>query len=134
MDIMDIMTTKIEYIDAEASVYDAIEQMVDKRIRSLLVRLGPEEDSLGVITVRDIAYEVIGKGLDPQKIAVGEITSKPLICVQPDASLAQVLALMQTSYISRVVVCHEQKPCGVISILDVVRGALIDRARTGHGF
>ncbi|OGQ96689.1 MAG: hypothetical protein A2521_07485 [Deltaproteobacteria bacterium RIFOXYD12_FULL_57_12] len=133
MDIRDIMTKKIEYIDAEASVYDAIEKMVDKRIRSLLVRSKEEAGGMGVITVRDIAFRVIGTGGDPQKITVAEITSKPLICVQPDATLDLVLGLMQQSNVSRVFVCNEQKPCGVISIMDVVGGALIERARQGHG-
>lgn len=133
MNIMDIMTKKIEYIDAEASVYDAIEKMLDKRIRSLLVRLHGAVGGLGVITVRDIAYKVIAKGIDPQAIAVAEITSRPLTCVRHDATISQVISLMQHANISRVFVCDGEKPAGVISILDVVRGALIEKAREGHG-
>jgi len=38
MKIDEFMTTRIATIDADRSVYDAIEKMVDRRIRSLLVK------------------------------------------------------------------------------------------------
>ncbi len=131
MKICEIMTRKIEYIDADASVYDAIEKMVDKRIRSLVVRDGRQGESHGVITVRDIAFKVIKKGIDPQQLKVEEITSKPLICIQQDEPIEHVLGIMQEFNITRVFVRGEQEPVGVVSLLDVVEGALIQRARKG---
>ena len=132
MKVCEIMTRKIEYIDADASVYDAIEKMVDKRIRSLVVRDGRQGEGYGVITVRDIAFKVIEKGIDPQQIKVEEITSKPLMCIQQDAPIEHVLDIMQKFNISRVFVRGEVEPVGVVSLLDVVEGALIQRAKKGR--
>lgn len=133
MKVEEIMTRKIEYIEADATVYDAIERMVDKRIRSLVVKPKGEEDVYGVITARDIAFKVIGKNLEPQKIKVWKITSKPLVCVDKDMSIEHVLALMEKFNIARVFVCGEKRTMGVVSILDVMAGSLIEKARGGRG-
>jgi len=73
MKVDEIMTKKLELIHADAPIYDAIESMIDKRIRSLLVKPRDEKDVYGVITVRDIVYKVLGKNLDLNKTKVGEI-------------------------------------------------------------
>lgn len=133
MRVEEIMTKKIEYIKHDATVYDAMEKMVDKRLRSLVVEPEGEEDVSGVITVRDIAFKVIGKNLDPKKIKVEEITSKPLVCINKDMTMEHVLALMEKFNIARVFVCGDNRTIGVVSLLDIMAGSLIKRAREGRG-
>ncbi|MDI6790940.1 MAG: CBS domain-containing protein [Thermodesulfobacteriota bacterium] len=133
MKVEEIMNKKIEYIEPEATVYDAIEKMVDKRIRSLLVNPKDEQDVYGLITVRDIVFRIINKNLNPRKIKVVEITSKPLVCVAKDMSIEHVMALMEKFNIARVIVCEESKVRGIVSIFDVMAGSLIEKAREGHG-
>ncbi|MEW6327297.1 MAG: CBS domain-containing protein [Thermodesulfobacteriota bacterium] len=128
----EIMNKKIEHIDPEATVYDAIEKMVDKRIRSLLVNPKDEQDVYGLITVRDIVFKIINKNLNPRKIKVEEITSKPLVCVTKDMPIKHVMALMEKFNIARVVVCEEKKVYGIVSIFDVMAGSLIEKAREGR--
>ncbi len=67
MKINEIMVTKLESIEPNAPVYDAIEKMVDRRIRSILVRPKDEKDVYGIVTARDIVFKVIGNNLDPIK-------------------------------------------------------------------
>ena len=65
----EFMTPKVESIDADRSVYDAIERMVNKRLRSLLVTpWNKNREEFGVITARDIVFRVLSKGLDPAKV------------------------------------------------------------------
>src|SRR4030042_6253437 len=132
MKVEEIMNRKIECIEPEAQVYDAIEKMVDKRIRSLLVNPKDEQDVYGLITVRDIVFKIINKNLNPRKIKVGEITSKPLVCVTKDMPIEHVMALMEKFNIARVIVCEEGKVRGVVSLFDVMSGSLIEKAREGH--
>ena len=47
MKIAEIMTKKLETIAADAPVYDAIEKMIDRRIRSLLVQPKDKKDVHG---------------------------------------------------------------------------------------
>jgi len=133
MKIDEIMTKKLETIGADAPVYDAIELMIDKRIRSLLVKPGDEEDVYGVITVRDIVYKALGKNLDLNKTKVGEITSKPLVCIDKGMDVEHVINLMTKFNITRVFVCEGTEIIGIVSLLDVMSAALIKRAREGHG-
>ncbi|MBM4136992.1 MAG: CBS domain-containing protein, partial [Nitrospira sp.] len=124
---------KLESIGADAPVYDAIEKMVDKRIRSLLVKPRDEKDVYGVITVRDIVYKVLGKNLDPNKIRVGEIASKPLVCIDRDVDITHAISLMTKFSISRVFVSDGKEIIGIVALLDVMAASLIERARGGHG-
>jgi len=128
----EIMNKRIEYIESDATVYDAIEKMVDKRIRSLVVRPKDKKDVYGVITGRDIVFRVVYKNLDPNKIKVEEITSKPLICIDKDMDIEHVIKLMEKFNIARIFVCEQKKILGVVSLFDVMAGSLIKRARRGH--
>ena len=61
MKVHEFMTKKIEFIDSSKSVYDAVEQMVDRRIRSVVVRFPGKETDYGVLTSRDIVFKVLAK-------------------------------------------------------------------------
>jgi CBS domain-containing protein len=133
MKVDEIMTKKLEIISADASIYDAIERMIDKRIRSLLVKPRDEHDVNGVITVRDIVYKALGKNLDLNKTKVAEIMSKPVVCIDKGTDLEHAVNLMTKFNITRVFVNEGKEILGIISLLDVMSAALIKRAREGHG-
>ena len=133
MNVEEIMTKKLEIISAEASIYDAIERMIDKRIRSLLVKPGDERDVYGVITVRDIVYKALGKNLDLNKMKVFEIMSKPVVSVDKGVDVEHAVNLMTKSHITRVFVNEGETIVGIVSLLDVMSAALIERAREGRG-
>jgi CBS domain-containing protein len=133
MKIDEIMTKKLETIEADAPVYDAIEMMIDKRIRSLLVKPIDETDVSGVITVRDIVYKALGRNLDLNKTKVGEITSKPLVCIDKGMDVEYAINLMTKFNITRVFICDGKEIIGIASLLDVMSAELIKRAREGHG-
>ncbi|HYA04086.1 MAG TPA: CBS domain-containing protein [Syntrophobacteria bacterium] len=129
----EFMTPKVESIDADSTVYDAIERMVNKRLRSLLVTpRNRNRDDYGVITARDVVFRVLSKGLDPADVKTSQISSKPLRCVEKDADLVNVAALMEKHNIARVFVCDGEKIVGLVSLLDVMAAALIEKARKGY--
>jgi len=133
MKVDEIMTKKLETIEADAPVYDAIEKMIDKRIRSLLVKPRDEKDVYGVITVRDVVHKALGKNLDLTRTKVSEITSKPLICIDKGMAVEHAINLMTKSNITRVFVSDGKEIIGIVSLLDVMSAALIKRAKEGHG-
>jgi CBS domain-containing protein len=132
MKIEEVMIKKIESVNADAPVYNAIEKMVDKRLRSLLVNPRDDKDVYGVVTVRDIVFKVIGKNLDPSKIRAEEIASKPVICVNRDMEIEHVINLMNKFNIARVFIHEGKEIIGVVSLLDVMAAALIERAKGGR--
>ena len=132
MKVVEIMTKKLETIEVDAPIYDAIEKMIDKRIRSLLVKPTDDKDVHGVITVRDIVNKALAKNLDLNKTKVGEITSKPLVCVDKVMDVEYAINLMSKFNITRVFVNDGTEIIGIISLLDVMSAELIKRAREGH--
>ena len=132
MKVVEIMTKKLETIEVDAPIYDAIEKMIDKRIRSLLVMPNDDKDVHGVITVRDIVNKALAKNLDLNKTKVKEITSKPLVCVDKDMDVEYAINLMSKFNITRVFVNDGKEIIGIISLLDVMSAELIKRAREGH--
>jgi CBS domain-containing protein len=133
MKVDEIMTKKLEIISAGASIYDAIERMIDKRIRSLLVKPRDENDIYGVITVRDIVHKALGKNLDLNRTKVAEIMSKPVVCIDKGMDVEHGVNLMTKFNITRVFVSEGKEIVGIISMLDVMSAALIKRAREGRG-
>jgi CBS domain-containing protein len=132
MKLTEFMTTKIEYIDPDATVYDVVEKMVDRRIRSLVVRYPDEADGHGVITARDVVVKVLAQGLDPSKVRAEEITSKPLFCIDQDAKLGDALKMMEEKNIARIFVCSRGHIVGVVALMDIMWAVLILRARGEH--
>jgi CBS domain-containing protein len=132
MKVYEVMVKKLESVEANAPVYDAIEKMVDRRIRSILVKPKDEKDVYGILTVRDIVFKVIGKNLDPNKIRVEEIASKPVISIDKDMDIDHVISLMNKFNIARVFISEGKEIIGVASLLDILAASLIERAKGGR--
>ncbi len=127
--VKDIMNTKLETITPDSKVYDAIEKLVDRRMRSIVVLPKDEKDVYGVITVRDIVFKVIAKNLDPHRVKVEEISSKPVISIDKETELEHLIKLMEKFNIARVFVHEGKDIVGVVSLFDVLAATLIARAR-----
>jgi CBS domain-containing protein len=129
MKVYEFMTTKIEFVDADGSVYNAVEKMVDRRIRSLLVKSSGKDSDHGVITARDVVFKVLAKGINPKDIKASEIASRPLVCIDQNTELDEAATIMGESNVARVFVCDGEKIIGVIALLDFMSAMLIMRAR-----
>ena len=134
MNVQEFMTTDIKFVDAEGSVYDAIEKMVDRRIRSLVVMFNKKNVEYGVITARDVVFKVLAKGLDPKKIKVSDITSKPLLSIKQNTSIKEAAVLMEASNVARIFIEKNKNIIGVISMVDLMDASLVMRARGEHVF
>jgi CBS domain-containing protein len=135
MKVHEFMATKIESIDAKRTVYDAVEIMVDRKIRSLVVKMpGPAGEPInGVLTARDVVFKVLAKGINPKEIKVSDIASKPIVCVDKEMDFEAAATLMAKTNIARLFVCEKDKVVGLVSLLDVMAAELIMRARGDHG-
>lgn len=132
MKVYDFMTTRIESVNADDNVYNALELMVDRRIRSLLVSFPGGSMNSGVITARDIVYKVLAQGKDPKEMHVSVIASRPISCVNKDKSLIEAADVMKKAGVARLFVCDGEQIIGVISMMDFMAAMLIIRARGEH--
>lgn len=119
MKVEDVMNRRIALIEPDATALDAIECMVDNKIRSVVVK--PNEDSNhGVLCIRDIVFRCLSEGSEPRKIKVKEIATMPLVYVKKDMDLEEALELMRKYNIARVFVKDEKKVVGVVALMDIV--------------
>lgn len=125
MRVEEVMNKRIEFVDPDITVLEVIEKIVNKRIRSVVVK--PKDKDYGLITVRDIVYKCLAKGIDPEDLKAYEIASKPLIAVEKGTSVEDALAIMEKSKIGSVFVRDGDKIVGVVSLMDVMTGYLIGR-------
>jgi CBS domain-containing protein len=108
-----------------ASVYEAIDQMAQKGCGALLVMEGRQ--LVGIISERDYARKVILKGKSSCDTEVREIMSHPVICIPPELTVEQTMALMTEKHVRHLPVVVDETVVGVISIGDVVRGIIDEK-------
>lgn len=124
MKAKDIMSTDVVMVDGSATVAEATKLMKDKGVRSLIVNRRSEEDAYGIVTQRDVVYQVMANGLDPNEVKVHEIMSKPLVVVNPNLDVKYVARLMANMGLSRAPVIGEHRLMGIVSVSDLVNKAL----------
>lgn len=106
-------------IEADASILEAVEQMVEANVGSLLVTESGEV--AGIVTERDYLRRVVVEGRTDRETPVREIMSSPLIVVTPQTSVDECMALMTNRRIRHLPVVDAGKVAGIVSIGDVVK-------------
>ena len=106
-------------VDADASVFEAVQLMVEKNVGSLLVTEGG--DITGIVTERDYLRRVTLEARTDRETPVREIMSSPLIVASPETTVDECMALMTDRRIRHVPVVEEGGVVGVVSIGDLVK-------------
>ena len=119
LEILDEKGHEVLRIDAGASVLEAVEQMVEANVGSLLVTEGG--DDVGIVTERDYLRRVALSGRTGEEILVREIISSPLIVATRDTTVDECMALMTDRRIRHVPVVDGDKVVGIVSIGDLVK-------------
>ena len=106
-------------IHATASVFEAVQQMVEANVGSLLVTDGG--DIAGIVTERDYLRRVTLEGRTDDDTAVGEIMTSPLVVVTPETAIDECMAVMTDRRIRHLPVVEGGEVVGIVSIGDVVK-------------
>lgn len=121
--VRDLMVTEMHTIEGLATVAQAMALMKRHQVDYLVVNRRNSDDELGVITVGDIAREVIANNRSPKRVNVYEIMSKPLLTV-PDDMLAKyaVRLLVRFERSRAVVVDRQRNALGRVTLRDLIMG------------
>jgi CBS domain-containing protein len=106
-------------IDAGASVFEAVQQMVEANVGSLLVTEGGE--IRGIVTERDYLRRVAVDEQNDRETPVRTIMSSPLVVVTPETPIDECMALMTNRRIRHLPVVDGGEVAGIVSIGDVVK-------------
>jgi CBS domain-containing protein len=107
------------------TVYDAIKMMADKNVGALVVR--DSGKMVGIVTERDYARNVFLKGRASPQTLVGEIMERNLVCVAPDKSIEEGMAIMSAKRVRHLPVVSDGELLGIVSIGDLVKSIISDR-------
>ncbi|MBW8055524.1 MAG: CBS domain-containing protein [Nitrospira sp.] len=112
-------------VTPDTPVYDALKLMAEKNVGALLVLDG--DKLAGILSERDYARKVILKGKASKNTPAREIMSENVVCVTPEQSVAECMALMTDKHIRHLPVIEDGKLVGVISIGDVVKAIISEQ-------
>jgi CBS domain-containing protein len=126
--VSDILLDKgslVHEINAQATVFEAIERMVQHGIGALVV---VENGALvGMLTERDYLRKVALAGRTSRTTLVHEIMSAPLISVRLRDGVDDCLALMTERRVRHLPVIELGQLLGLVSMGDLVRRKVLDK-------
>lgn len=111
--------SSVETISADASLFDAVRTLGEKRIGALPVLVGGR--IVGIISERDVIYCLREHGPEALDWAVERAMSSPAITADPDTDVLNALGLMTQRRIRHLPVVEGGQIRGIVSIGDLVK-------------
>lgn len=118
MQVKDVMSTPAVTVDADATLYDAIEVMLRDRVGSAVV---VDEAPVGILTRSDVLRAAYAAGGSLDSIPVVRGMSDGLVTTSPDTSVRHALELMKTHDIKKLPVVEEFDLVGVVTMTDIAQ-------------
>ena len=117
--IIDAKGSDVWSVDADGSVFEALEYMADKNIGAVVVMQA--DDFVGIMSERDYARKIILMSRSSKETRVSEIMTPSPTCVSPADSVSSCMQLMTENRFRHLPVVDDGGLVGLISIGDVVR-------------
>lgn len=131
MQVRDVLQSKggrIISIGPEATIADAISQLVRNNIGSLPV-VDPDGRLVGILSERDVLRGIHEHGADFGRSRIADVmTPDPQSC-NLDHDVEEVMGKMSEFRIAKVPVLRDSALCGIVSVGDVVK-VLYEKVRS----
>lgn len=124
-DILQVKGSQVWSIPPDRSVFDALTLMAEKNVGALVVLDG--DRVVGIISERDYARKVILKGKSSKEIPVREIMTPHVVCIRPEQSMEECMALMTDKHVRHLPVAEKNRLVGIISIGDAVKAIIEEK-------
>ena len=116
-----VMSRTVHTISPMDTVAEAISRMRENGVSSLVVDRRDEHDEFGLLVVSDVAREVVAENRAPARVNVYEVMSKPVINLPAEMDTRFAVKLLVKFGLSRaLVVDHERRPLGIVTMRDMV--------------
>jgi len=112
-------------IEPDIAIIEALRKMAEKRVGALLVM--EHGKLIGIVTERDYARKVALEDRSSRQSLVREIMSNRVLCVRPEQTVHECMALMSDKRARHLPVVEQKKVIGVISIGDLVKAIIAEQ-------
>jgi len=119
VEIKEVMTDGVIAVEKDKTIVRAAKLLREEGIRGLVVVDNGE--AVGIVVCRDIAYQVVAEGRDPEETLVKDIMSTDLIVAEEDEVLDEVAMAMVRNNVSRIPVVRKDMLVGILTQSDIVR-------------
>ena len=110
------------------TVLEALGVMAKRDVGAVLVL---DVDKLvGIFSERDYARKVVLAGRSSMESRVAEVMTPQVVCVSPDRSIDECMALMTNRRLRHLPVVDHKRVIGVVSIGDLVKATIDDQQFT----
>lgn len=120
--IEDVLIRKVVTINSEFTIKQATDMMSENYTSCLVVLTGNIID--GILTTRDVIFRVVAKGMDPEKVYVKEVMTKPVIIMRPETPLTEAIKIMLQKRIKKLPLIEGERSnarlVGLLSLSDLV--------------
>jgi CBS domain-containing protein len=117
--VRDIMAAPVVTVHEDANMETVAKLMDEHELGSMIVT-SKDGQPMGIITERDVVVRVTANNQLPSNVKAGNIMSRPLRTISPDADIKDAASEMHRLGIRRLVVMEKGRMIGIISSKDIV--------------
>lgn len=127
MQVSEVMSTDVRYIEPSTLVRDAARMMRDDDVG--ILPIAHDDRLLGMLTDRDIVVRVVANGGALSRAKVADAMSPEVLYCFDDDSLEEAASNMAENHVHRLPVLNREKRLvGIVSLGDLATGGAPDEA------
>ena len=116
--IKEVMKFRPATIPVDTTVASAAQKMCQEEVGSCIVL--ENSHPTGIITEQDINCKVVAKNRKPGDVLVKEVMSTPLITIEADKTVGDVVDMMVRHKVRRVPVVENGYVTGIVTVRDIL--------------
>lgn len=116
--VHEIMTKNVFTIDIASTTLEIAGVMNKQNVDSIIVT--KDGEATGIITERDMVYQVMTKDVLPSTIQADVIMSAPILSIKPDTDVIKASEIMVKSHVRRLVVADGKDIVGLVTDRDIL--------------
>jgi CBS domain-containing protein/uncharacterized protein (DUF2267 family) len=109
---------RLVVLNTRTPVLDAARALENNSIGSVVVQ--DKGSVVGILTDRDIAVRVVGRGLDPKTTLLDEVMTTPVVTLSPADSQSDAIRLMQERNVRRIPLVERERLVGIVTLDDLL--------------
>ena len=117
--VREVMTPSPRLIEGLATARQAVELMRQHHVNSLVIDRRHDGDEYGMVTVHDIAGQVIGPARSLDRVSVYAIMSKPVLTVDVEMDVKYAIRILTRFRLSRALVTEKGTMVGIVTLRDM---------------